>query len=102
MPSCVTAFFEAQGAALQQLQAAKTRMAVARDDNVVVDGDPERFGDLDDLFGHLNVGPRRCRVARRVVVERPTQFNMMLILKCFFDALTELVPVIGIGFCDRP
>jgi hypothetical protein len=37
-----------------------------------------------------------------MVVQRPTQFNMMLILKCFFDALTELVPVIGIGFCDRP
>jgi hypothetical protein len=44
----------------------------------------------------------RCGIAARVVMERPTQFNMMLSLQCFFDALTELVPVIGIGFSDRP
>lgn len=62
----------------------------------------EGAGGLDDLSGHLDVGAAGGGVAGWVVVERPTQFNMMLILKCFFDALTELVPVIGIGFCDRP
>ncbi len=77
-------------------------MSVAADDDVVVDEDAERLGDVDDLARHLDVGGRGRRVAGRVVMERPTQFNMMLILKCFFDALTELVPVIGIGFCDRP
>lgn len=77
-------------------------MAVPADDNVVVDGDAERLGGRDNGVRHVYVGAGWGRVAGGMVVQRPTQFNMMLILKCFFDALTELVPVIGIGFCDRP
>lgn len=77
-------------------------MAGFADDDVVVQGDAERLGDIGHLARHAHVGGGGRGIARRVVVERPTQFNMMLILKCFFDALTELVPVIGIGFCDRP
>lgn len=66
-----------------QLQSLEARMAVAADDDVVVDGDAERGGDVDDRLGHLDVGAGGRRVSRGVVVERPTQFNMILSLQCF-------------------
>jgi hypothetical protein len=31
-------------------------MAVLADDDVVVDRDAERLGDVDDLLGHLDIG----------------------------------------------
>jgi hypothetical protein len=69
---------------------------------MIVHDDSQRFAGLGNLAGQFDILPARRGIAAGMVVERPTQFNMMLILKCFFDALTELVPVIGIGFCDRP
>ena len=44
-------------------------MAVAADDQVVVDGDAELLADLDDRLRHLDVGARRRRVAGGVVVD---------------------------------
>jgi len=77
-------------------------MAILADDDVIVHGNSERLRDRLDLLRHLDIRPRWRRIAGRMIVQRPTQFNMMLSLQCFFDALTELVPVIGIGFSDRP
>ena len=44
----------------QALHAGIRRLA---DDDVVVDGNAERLGRVDDQPGHLDVGARRCRVA---------------------------------------
>ena len=54
-----------------QQQALHARIAVLADDDVVVDGDAERLGGVDDLFGHFDVGTRRRRVARGMVVQLP-------------------------------
>jgi len=43
-------------------------MPIAADDDVIVHGNAERFCDLDDRFRHLDVGLRRRRIARGVVV----------------------------------
>lgn len=42
-------------------------MAFLADDDVIVDFDPERAGDIDDRLRHLNVGARRRRIARRMI-----------------------------------
>lgn len=47
-------------------------MAVLADDDVVMHGDAERLGRLDDLLRHQNVGARGRRVAGRVVVDKST------------------------------
>jgi hypothetical protein len=39
---------------------------------VVVHGNAERLGRVDDLLGHLDVGARRRRVTGRMVVELPS------------------------------
>ena len=44
-------------------------MAVAADDDVVVDSDAEGRRGVDDLARHLDVGARRRRVARGAVVD---------------------------------
>ena len=44
-------------------------MPVLADDDVVVHGDAERGGDIDDRLGHLDVGLRRRRVAGGMVVQ---------------------------------
>ena len=46
-----------------QPQPLQAGMAVLADDDVVVDGDAERPGDVDDRPGHVDVGARRRRVA---------------------------------------
>ena len=43
-------------------------MALAADDDVVVDGDAERPRRIDDLLRHVDVGARRRRIAGGVVV----------------------------------
>lgn len=53
-----------------QLQALEACVALAADDDVVVDLDAERAGDVDDLARHLDVGVGRRRVARGVVVHQ--------------------------------
>jgi hypothetical protein len=44
-------------------------VAFAADHDVVVDGDAERARGVDDGLRHLDVGARRCRVARGVVMD---------------------------------
>jgi hypothetical protein len=46
-------------------------MPVLADDDVVVDGNAERGGDLDDRLGHMDIGLRRRRIAGGVVVHDP-------------------------------
>ena len=45
-------------------------MSAPADDNVVVRGDAERGGDVDDRFRHLDVRTRRRGIAARMVVHQ--------------------------------
>lgn len=45
-------------------------MPVFSDDDVVMHRDTERFCRIDDRFRHVDIGPRRCRVAARMVVHQ--------------------------------
>ncbi len=40
------------------------------DDDVVVHGNAERLGDIDDRLCHLNIGVRRRRIAGRMIVHQ--------------------------------
>ena len=53
-----------------QLQSFHRNMALPADDDVVVDGDPERRGDRDDVERHLHVLRRGRRIARGMVVHQ--------------------------------
>jgi hypothetical protein len=55
-------------ALLNQLHPLQTRMPVLADDDVVVHGNAERGGDIDDRLGHMDIGLRRRRVAGGMVV----------------------------------
>ena len=44
-------------------------MPVLADDDVVVHGDAERAGDVDDRLGHLDIRLRRRRIAGGVIVQ---------------------------------
>ena len=48
---------------LDQLQPLEARVAFLADDDVVVHGNAERLGDLDDRLRHLDVGAARRRIA---------------------------------------
>lgn len=72
-------------------------MAVAPDDDVIVDGDTEGLGGVDDLLGHLDVGARGGRVAGGVVVDDPAMFTIYLIYIVFSDDLPKVVPGLGSG-----
>jgi hypothetical protein len=61
---------QADLAGLDQFQRLQTGMAVLADDDVVVHGDAERSGDVDDRPGHLHIRLRRRRVAGRVVMHQ--------------------------------
>ena len=50
-------------------------MTVPTDDDVIVDGDAERGGDVDDGAGHLDIRLRRCRVAGRMVMHDAATFD---------------------------
>ena len=54
----------------QHAHVAQAGMPAAADDQVVVHGDAERLGGADDVAGHRDVGLRRRRIARRVVVHQ--------------------------------
>jgi len=54
-------------------------MPVLADDDVVVHGDAERGGDVDDRFRHLDVGLRRRRIAGGMVVHQSTLLSIALI-----------------------
>ena len=55
-------------------------MPLAADHEMVVDRDPERFGGLSDLAGHLDVVVRRFGIAGRMVVHQSTRIQIFLIL----------------------
>jgi hypothetical protein len=44
-------------------------MSVLADDDVVVHGNAKRSCDVDDRFGHLDIGLRRRGIAGRVIVQ---------------------------------
>ncbi len=48
-------------------------MPVLADDDVVVHGNAERAGDLDDRLRHLDVGAGRRGIAGGMVVQDPTR-----------------------------
>ena len=56
--------------ASNQLQSLQAGVSVLADDDVVVHGNPERAGDVDDRLGHLDVGLRGRRIAGGVVVHQ--------------------------------
>ena len=47
-------------------------MAVLTHDDVVVHLDPERLRHIDNLLCHLDIGARRSRIARWMIVEQNT------------------------------
>jgi hypothetical protein len=51
-------------------------MPVLADDDVVVHGNAERAGDVDDRLGHLDVGLRRRGIAGGVVVREDSAAAM--------------------------
>ena len=55
--------------ALDQPQPLETGVAFLADDDVVVHGNAQRLGHVDDRLRHLDVGARRRRVARRMIVQ---------------------------------
>jgi hypothetical protein len=54
-----------------QLQRLQARVAVLADDDVVVHGDAERPGDVDDRLRHLDVRARGRRIAGGMIVHQP-------------------------------
>ena len=82
--------------ALDQPQPLQAGMAVLADDNVIVHGDVERAGDLDDPLGHLDVGLRRGRIARRMIMDQPIQSEKVLFYSMLPYHRDEMVPVSGI------
>jgi hypothetical protein len=54
-----------------QLQRLQARMAVLADDDVVVHGDAEGPGHVDDGLRHLDVGARGRRIAGGMIVHQP-------------------------------
>jgi hypothetical protein len=54
-------------------------VAILADDDVIVHGNAERAGDGDDLLGHLDVGLRRRRIARGVVMQNAILLSSALI-----------------------
>lgn len=46
-------------------------MSVAADNDVVMHGDAERLGDVDNLARYIDVGARRSRIAGRMIVQQP-------------------------------
>ena len=52
-----------------QLQPLQTGVPFLADDDVIVHGNAERGRHRDDLLRHLNVGARRRRIFRRMIVQ---------------------------------
>ena len=62
-----------------QLQPLEARVPLLADDQVVVHGNAQRLGHLDDRLRHLDVGARRRRITRGVIMEEPTMWVTSLI-----------------------
>jgi hypothetical protein len=74
-------------------------MPVLADNDVVVHGDAERGGDVDDRLGHLDVGLRRRRVAGWMVVQETTAAAIQLSALWFFTI--EEADGTSIGDCKQ-
>lgn len=74
-------------------------MACFADDDVIVDGDAERLCRVDDQFRHVDIGTRRCRIARRMIVDQPSKFHNIMKLRHLSNSLLRLVQ--GIGICTQ-
>jgi hypothetical protein len=83
--------------ALNQSKVAQADVAVACDDDVIMQQHAKRRGGLLDVFGYGDVGRRWRRVARRVVVQQPTLGHIDLILLFFLEMAISLGPEIGGG-----
>ncbi len=72
-------------------------MPILSDDDVIVDGDAERGGNVDDGLGHLDIRLRRRRVAGGMVVHQSTTSRISLNLPThiLFPRLT------GVSVRDR-
>ena len=53
-------------------------MPVFADDDVVVDGNAERGGDIDDRFRHLDIGLRGRRIAGGVVMHHALEISYLV------------------------
>ena len=78
-----------QKADSNQPQPLQAGMPVLADDDVVVDGNPQRLRDLDDRLRHRDVGLRRRRIAGRMVVHQPTETVTTLIYLNVSNILDE-------------
>ena len=67
-------------AASDQPELFEARCALAADDEMVVDLQTEDARRIDDLPGHLDIGPGRRRVAGRMIVDHALQYSMALIV----------------------
>ena len=65
-------------AASNQLQRLEARVAVLADDDVVVHGNAERPGHVDDGLGHLDVRARGRRIAGGMVVQQRHESSIVL------------------------
>ena len=66
-PKCLPRVVECRSGQLHSLQ---TRMPVLADDDVIVHGDAERGGDVDDCSCHMNIRLGGRRIVGGVVVEQ--------------------------------
>jgi hypothetical protein len=70
-------------------------MPALADDDVVVHGNAERGGDLDDRFRHLNVRLRGRRIAGGVVVQETTTAAIQLGALWFLRSKKQMGTSIG-------
>ena len=59
-------------------------MAVLADDDVVMHRDAERAGGFHDRLRHVDIRPRRGRIARGMVVDHPYGPHNVLIYMIYF------------------
>lgn len=65
------------GRELEKSQRLEAGHAVTGGDQVVVDADAKGASRLDNLAGHVDVGGRRRRIARGVIVQEPTELGKL-------------------------
>lgn len=58
-----------------QLERPEARMAVAADDDVVMHFEAKLVARLDEAASHVDIGRRRCRVARGMIVQEARLSN---------------------------
>ena len=72
-------------------------MPLLADDDVIVNGNAERLGNVGNRLGHLNVRGRRCRIAGGVIVHHPNGRCNQLILLVKSAPWMQVEPLIGGG-----